>query len=50
MAEVKLSRMECFVRSYIQHYNEKKYWKYRQDIINNTRGDFRSITDKLKLL
>ena len=28
----------------------KKYWKYRQDIINNTRGDFRSITDKLKLL
>ena len=29
MAEVKLSRLERVMRGWVQHYNERKYWKRR---------------------
>lgn len=34
MPEVKLSRSERFLRNIIQHYNEEKYWRYRENVIN----------------
>lgn len=34
MPEVKLSRLERFLRNIIQHYNEEKYWRYRENVTN----------------
>ena len=33
MSEVNLSFFDKVVRSKVQHYNEKKYWKYRNKVI-----------------
>ena len=41
MPDVKLSNREKVIRSFIQHYNESKYWKYRNKVINSRGGDFR---------
>lgn len=41
MPEVKLSRSERFLRNIIQHYNEEKYWRYRENVING--GDCLSV-------
>lgn len=45
MPEVKLSRSEKFLRNIIQHYNEEKYWRYRENVINGG-----GIVCQLKLL
>lgn len=29
-----LPKRENFIREKIQHYNEKKYWKYRTEVIS----------------
>ena len=31
---IELSRLELFLRSKIQHYNEQKYWKYRNKVLH----------------
>lgn len=36
--EVKLTKLEKVARSFIQHYNEKKYWKYREIVVNFRGG------------
>lgn len=33
--EIRLSRIEKFIRGHLQYYNEKKYWKRRNIIMNN---------------
>ena len=35
MPKVKLSKSERFIRAVIQHYNESRYWKYRNKVINS---------------
>lgn len=35
MNTVKLLKLEKYMRSNIQHYNAEKYWRYRQDVIEN---------------
>lgn len=50
MPEIKLTKSERIVRSFIQHYNEKKYWDYRRDVIENRGGGLRRILLKRKLL
>lgn len=48
---VKLSRMERFVRSHIQHYDAAKYWKYRDQVVNyKHRGVFGKLIASRKLL
>lgn len=34
MSEVTLSKGERLIRARIQHYNETKYWKYRNEVIS----------------
>lgn len=34
MTNVQLSRWEIWVRAHIQHYNQTKYWRYRDQVIN----------------
>lgn len=46
MPDVKLSNREKVIRSFIQHYNESKYWKYRNKVINSRGG---GISDYLRL-
>lgn len=48
MFEIKISKSEQIMRSLIQHYNHKKYWNYRQKVIDSKKGNF--ITDNLRLL
>lgn len=36
--EIKLSFIESLMRSVIQHYNHKKYWKYRETVVNPNKG------------
>ena len=48
--EVKLTKLEKVARSFIQHYNEKKYWKYREIVVNFRGGVIRSIYCKFLLL
>lgn len=38
MASVQLSNIERKMRYFIQHYNPRKYWKYRNDVIRYTGG------------
>lgn len=40
MPDVKLFNCEKVIRSFIQHYNESKYWKYRNKVINSRGGGF----------
>ncbi len=48
MPEIKLSKVEQILKPLIQHYNSKKYWRYREMITNNKKGNF--ITDTFRLL
>lgn len=34
MPKVILSRTEQFIRAKFQHYNQAKYWRYRNDVIS----------------
>ena len=36
--DVKLSRAEAFMRSWIQHYNHEKYWRYRGIVVDPSKG------------
>lgn len=36
--DIKISRLEIIMRAIIQHYNHKKYWKYRKIVVDPTRG------------
>lgn len=36
--DVKLSRMEECIRSVVQRYNHKKYWKYRDIVVDSRKG------------
>lgn len=36
--DIKMSRFEMIMRSIIQHYNHKRYWKYRKIVVDPTRG------------
>lgn len=33
-----MSRLEMIMRSIIQHYNQKRYWKYRKIVVDPTCG------------
>lgn len=35
MVSVQLSNIERKMRYFIQHYNPRKYWKYRKDVPEN---------------
>ena len=35
MVSVQLSNIERKMRCFIQHYNPRKYWKYRKDVPEN---------------
>ena len=48
--EIKLSRSEQFVRSHIQHYDEKKYWSRRETVISGSKNPFSKFTNTLRLL
>jgi serine O-acetyltransferase len=46
--EIKMSPLESRVRGFVQHYDEDKYWKYRDSVIHynpstGLRGYFRKI-------
>lgn len=36
--DIKLSPVERIFRSWIQHYNHEKYWRYRAIVVDPTRG------------
>lgn len=38
MEEIKLSPVERVMRSLVQHYNHKKYWRYRAIVVDPDRG------------
>lgn len=38
MGDVKLSKMERLLRSRVQKYNHDKYWRFRQIVVDSTRG------------
>lgn len=44
----KMSFIEKTARSVVQHYNHKRYWKYREIVVDPNRGNF--ICDLLCLL
>ena len=51
MASVQLSNIERKRRYFIQHYNPRKYWKYRNDVIRYTGGtSIAKIVCEMKLL
>lgn len=51
MASVQLSNIERKMRYFIQHYNPRKYWKYRNDDIRYTGGtSIAKIVCEMKLL
>lgn len=43
MPDIKLSKSERFIRAVIQHYDESKYWKYRNKVINSRGGHLRLV-------
>lgn len=48
---IRLTEMERLCRSYIQHYNERKYWKYRTQVIScDGKRIVRRIICYIKLL
>lgn len=50
MSEVTLSKGERLIRARIQHYNETKYWKYRNEVISCVGGRVGILKCQLKLL
>jgi serine acetyltransferase len=38
MGDIKLSKMERMLRSRIQKYSHEKYWRFRQFVVDSTRG------------
>ena len=50
MSDVSLSRLEWFLRSHIQHYNERKYWSYRKKILSYQGGFVKGIWCRFMLL
>lgn len=48
--EIKLSRAEQFIRSHIQHYNEKKYWLRREKVIRGSKNPFSKFANTIRLL
>lgn len=49
MSEIKLSRIERFVRAHIQHYDEKKYWSRREKVIKSSSGIFSKLLNTYRL-
>lgn len=49
MEEIKLSFTERFIRSKIQHYNEKRYWKYRKQVTEFSGHGIKKAIYLLKL-
>ena len=49
MSEIKLSRVERFVRAHIQHYDEKKYWSRREKVIKSSYGIFSKLLNTYRL-
>lgn len=49
MSEVNLSFFDKVVRSKVQHYNEKKYWKYRNKVIAFSGNKAKRLFAVLKL-
>ncbi|MBQ4120189.1 MAG: serine acetyltransferase [Clostridia bacterium] len=47
MPKVKISKPEQFFKSFIQHYNHEKYWRYREKVINCRIGN--AVTDNIRL-
>lgn len=47
MSDLKLSSVERFFRSVVQHYNHKKYWRYRAVVVDSTKGSL--LGDMLRL-
>ena len=45
--EITLTKTEQILRSWLQHYNERRYWKYREVVIDPTRGS--RLGDALRL-
>ena len=50
MEEIKLSATESFIRNHVQHYNGKKYWKYREQVLAYHGGKINKIICTFKLL
>ena len=50
MVQVELPKIEWFLRSKIQHYNSKKYWKYRSDVISCGGDKLNTLICRVKLL
>lgn len=48
--EIKLSRAEQFVRSHIQHYDEKNYWSRREKVIRGSKNPFSKLVNTFRLL
>ena len=48
--EIKLSRAERFIRSHIQHYDEKKYWSRREKVIRGSDNIISKLANTLSLL
>lgn len=38
MSFVKLTRTEKYFKAYVQHYDEERYWKYRERVCNFIGG------------
>ena len=38
MGDIKLSKMERMLRSRVQKYSHEKYWRFRQFVVDSTRG------------
>lgn len=47
MNDVSLSSVERFMRNYVQHYNHKKYWRFREIVTNPRKGSM--LGDMLRL-
>lgn len=50
MDSINLSFLEKTLRSYIQHYNEKRYWKYRKRIIGFKGTGIKKLYYMLRLM
>ena len=46
--EIRLSRIERFIRGRIQRYNHEKYWRYREKLVDPECGNL--ITDCFRLI
>lgn len=50
MQQVKLSKIDRFLRRRIQHYDPEKYWKYRAAVVSCKAGRKNTLLCRMKLL